>query len=257
MRNWVSLSGILHEEQTLSSIKESEITLKSYRGIGKVDRVRILVISDFHGSVEAAQRSATKAQNVKADVIVVCGDITHFGSVDDAQKILTPLVNLRLPLFYVPGNCDPAQLAEAKIKDAVNLHGQCQKLGNASFIGLGGAPASPFYSWFELSELQMMNTLEQAAEGCGTNRWFVLVSHAPPKDTSVDVAFSSVHAGSTSLRSFIEARKPSLVFCGHIHEARGIDRIGDTILVNPGSARHGNYAMAILDDKIEVRLDLI
>ena len=219
--------------------------------------MRILVVSDFHGSVEVSERTAEKAKAIEATCIVICGDLTHFGSVADAQKISEPLVSQGLPVLYVPGNCDPAQLADTKINGTVNLHGQCHQLGNISFIGIGGAPASSFYSWYELSETQIMNILEQSADHCSTDRLLVVVSHAPPKDTLVDLAFSKVHAGSVSLRAFIEERKPSIVFCGHIHEARGIDHMGNTIIVNPGPVRHGNCAIADLDSKIEVKLDSI
>ena len=219
--------------------------------------MKLLVISDFHGSIEAAHKAAEKAKRTQADIIVVCGDITHFGSVKDAEKTLAPLTALGLPVLYVAGNCDPAQLAEAQIKDATNIHEQCQKINDVSFIGLGAAPTSRFYSWFEMSETKIMNTLEQIADRCPPTKWLVVVSHAPPKNTSVDRAFSKVHAGSVSLRTFIEKRKPHIVFCGHIHEAKGIDRIGDTIIVNPGPVRHGNCAIATLNDKIEVKLDSV
>jgi len=216
--------------------------------------LRILALTDFHGSLETSNRTVEKARNINADIVLVCGDITHFGSVKEAEEILAPLVALNLPVLYVPGNCDPAQLAETQINGAINVHGRCHTINDASFIGIGGAPASPFYSWFELSETEIRNTLDQAAGLCST-RWVVVVSHAPPKDTVVDLAFSEVHVGSVGLRAFIEERKPSVVFCGHIHEARGVDRIGNTIIVNPGPVRHGNCAVAKLDDKIEARLD--
>lgn len=222
---------------------------------GWSQNLKILATSDFHGSTEAATRTALKAQKIQANCIVVGGDITHFGSVRNAEEILKPLIALGLPVLYVLGNCDPAQLADAQITGAVNLHGKCQRLDDVSFIGLGGAPASPYYSWFELSETQIMNILERSADLCPMNPWFVVVSHAPPKDTTVDLAFSRVHAGSTSLRAFVEQRKPSVVFCGHIHEARGVDRLGDTFVVNPGPVRHGKCAIVDLQDSIEIKLD--
>ena len=219
--------------------------------------LRILAASDFHGSIEASEKTARRARSASVDVLIVCGDITHFGSGKDAERILTPLIELKLPILYVLGNCDPAQLAEAQIRGAINLHGHCHSINDVSFVGIGGSPASPFYSWFELSEKQIANMLDLAVEHCSTNKWNVVVSHSPPRDTSVDQAFSKVHAGSIGLREFIVKRKPSIVFCGHIHEARGIDHIGDTIVVNPGPVRHGYCAVAELDSKIEVSLDSV
>jgi hypothetical protein len=219
--------------------------------------MRLLVISDFHGSVEASHKAAAKAKITQADAIVVCGDITHFGSVEDAEKILSPLIQLNMPVLYVAGNCDSAELAEARIAGATNIHGQCQKINDVSFMGLGAAPTSRFYSWFEISETKILNMLEQISDRCSPNKWLTVVSHAPPKNTKVDLALSRTHAGSVSLRNFIEKKEPDIVFCGHIHEAKGVDHIGNTVIVNPGPVRHGNCAIASLDDKIEVRLDSV
>ena len=46
-----------------------------------------------------------------------------------------------------------------------------------------------------------------------------------------------------------------LAISGHIHEAAGIDHLGPTTLVNPGSFRQGRYAVADLSDgRVQVRL---
>ncbi len=219
--------------------------------------MKLLVVSDFHGSIEAAHKTAAKTKETQADVIVVCGDVTHFGSVKDAERILAPLTTLELPVFFVAGNCDPAQLAEAQVSGAINLHEQCHRLDTVSFMGLGAAPSSRFYSWFEMTEAKIMNALMQTADRCPESRSLVVVSHTPPKGTKVDRAFSKIHAGSASLRAFIEKRKPTIVFCGHIHEAKGVDRISDTIIINPGPVRHGNCAVVDLGDRIGVKLESV
>lgn len=211
--------------------------------------------SDFHGNVEAARKAALKAQDVGAAAIVVCGDITHFGSLKDAKDVLSPLIASGVPILYVPGNCDSPELAETPIAGAIFLHGTCINQTGVTFLGLGGAPASPFHTLFELSEAEITSILNGAVGQCSRNRWFVVVSHATPKDTRVDSTFSGIHVGSVSLRRFIEENRPNAVFGGHIHEARAIDYIGETIIVNPGPARHDNCAVADLNDKIEVTLD--
>ena len=47
---------------------------------------------------------------------------------------------------------------------------------------------------------------------------------------------------------FIERARPALCLTGHIHESAGTDRIGDTVIVNPGPFRHGRYAMCTLEN---------
>ena len=97
--------------------------------------------------------------------------------------------------------------------------------------------------------------LELAVSKCSENKKLILISHTPPFNTKVDLAFNGEHIGSRSIRNFVEKYKPIAVFCGHVHEARGIDKIGNTIVANPGPARHGMYALAEVNDEIKVKLE--
>ena len=49
--------------------------------------------------------------------------------------------------------------------------------------------------------------------------------------------------GSTAVREFIEENQPDICLCGHIHEARAMDRIGRTLVVNPGPLVQGGYVL--------------
>jgi Icc-related predicted phosphoesterase len=63
----------------------------------------------------------------------------------------------------------------------------------------------------------------------------VLVCHAPPRDTALDQVHPGLHAGSTAVREFIEKRQPEYFFCGHIHEAEGVEiQMGRTRARNVG-----------------------
>jgi Icc-related predicted phosphoesterase len=44
-----------------------------------------------------------------------------------------------------------------------------------------------------------------------------------------------VNVGSTSVRKAIEKYQPLLGLHGHIHESKAVEKIGNTICVNPGS----------------------
>jgi Icc-related predicted phosphoesterase len=62
--------------------------------------------------------------------------------------------------------------------------------------------------------------------------------------------------GSSVIRTFIEREQPDLVLCGHIHESRGVDEIGETQIVNPGPVAEGHYAVVDVDDgTVRTRLD--
>jgi hypothetical protein len=81
-----------------------------------------------------------------------------------------------------------------------------------------------------------------------------MVSHTPPADTALDRIRSGKHVGSAAVRQFIESHHPDLVICGHIHESRGIDSLGSTVMVNCGPACDGSYALIELGDQVEVKL---
>jgi Icc-related predicted phosphoesterase len=42
--------------------------------------------------------------------------------------------------------------------------------------------------------------------------------------------------GSTAVRDAILEYQPLLTLHGHIHESRGVQRLGKTVVINPGSA---------------------
>ena len=59
--------------------------------------------------------------------------------------------------------------------------------------------------------------------------------HFPPYDTKLDEYAPGQHAGSPALRTWVEKEKPTVLFCGHIHETAGMsDRLGSTQCFNVG-----------------------
>jgi hypothetical protein len=217
--------------------------------------LRILATTDFHGSAEAFRKTVLKATQSRVDIIVVCGDVTHFGSLEEAKKLLSILSDAPCPVLFVPGNCDPPNLAEENIEGVKCIHGKCEPINTVNFVGVGGSSPTPFGTPFELSEVDLANILEQGYNSCKSGNRVILVSHDPPKDTKLDATFRGEHVGSYSVREFVKRVKPKLVLCGHIHEAVGVDKIGDAMVVNPGPVRQGQCALIDFDEKIEIDLD--
>ena len=120
------------------------------------------------------------------------------------------------------------------------MHKKKTIIDGISFFGLGGSNPTPFDTPFELSEDEIKKELE--SQGGGE----VLLTHAPPKDTECDMLPDGAHVGSDAVREVIEEFKPKIVICGHIHEGMGTDKIGETIIVNPGEASKGSYALVDL-----------
>jgi Icc-related predicted phosphoesterase len=133
----------------------------------------------------------------------------------------------------VPGNGESLEeLAKAcRGWDSVHvLHGTGATIAGVPFFGLGGGvPVTPFGAWsYDFTEQQAAALLADCPEAC------VLVSHSPPKHV-VDVDASGNSLGSTAVRATIEAKKPLVCVCGHIHACwRQIGEIGATQVVNAG-----------------------
>jgi Icc-related predicted phosphoesterase len=219
--------------------------------------LKLLVLTDLHGDDHILHMINSKIFN-KADALIVCGDLTHYGDLNTAKQMINDLTKLGVLVLFVPGNCDPKELVTvSSIDGAINLHGKCKRLESIDFIGIGGCPPGPFNTPFELSEKKIAEIIEKAYSNTTSTNPIIVVSHSPPANTQVDLTSFGIHVGSHALRKFIEITKPVLVLCGHIHEAQGIDAIGTVSIVNPGAAHLGFYAMVDIDQsngKIQVNL---
>ena len=179
--------------------------------------------------------------------------ISH-GSINEAIHILKILNGHHKAVFFVKGNMDSPELMDWNEDNIKNLHCKCESFNNYSLIGVGGSVYTPFNTHLEFAENEIAETFRQTFSKCSGKKNVILISHCPPKDTELDRTMTGIHAGSTSVRQFIESEKPLLVITGHIHEARGIDKIGETMIVNPGPANLGRYGIIELNEEIHVEL---
>lgn len=208
--------------------------------------VRLVCISDLHGKTE----SIKKLKPLKADAIVLTGDITHFGGKEKAKAALQELFKIKKKVFAVPGNCDLPEVNEVLAELDIDLHSSGRVFKNVGFFGVGGSGATPFDTPQEYSEEKLEEFLKQGFEKIKTQKFKVLVSHSPPHNTAVDTSGSGAHIGSRKVREFIEKNQIDLVLCGHAHEARGLDWIGKTLVINSGPL-HMGCARVDIGDKID------
>ena len=213
--------------------------------------LRILAVSDFHGQPHASG-NMLKFLERGYDCVLLIGDLTNFGPMSAADDILNRVKAAGVPTLAVPGNCDPKQIMELLDKYGVNLHAKCVEIGGINFVGLGGSNLTPFNTPFEMQETEIQEELEKLA--CATGEKMVLVTHAPPFDTTVDMTAQGTHVGSKSIRQFIEKRQPLAAICAHIHEARSTDKLGRTLIVNPGPISKGFAAEIEISSSVSARL---
>lgn len=201
-----------------------------------------MVIADIHNDIENMLQFLDKSLELKFDVIVCPGDFTDiapkgFSQEEIGKIIIEELKSLGKPLIAVPGNWDD-KLIKMFIEDEMSVHGKGKIIDGVGFYGFGGAK-TPFGTSYEPSESEVEAGLKRAFEDVRGAEILVQVTHSPPISTKLDIIPSGAHVGSNVVRSFIEANKPHVAICAHIHEARGVDLIGNTKIINPGRLPEG------------------
>ncbi len=217
-------------------------------------RMQILALADIHDKLSALTAILEEAAD-KVDLILVSGDLTQYGPMDRVREVLAKLEGTGRPFFYVLGNCDPREALDGVdgYEDRY-LHLREVQFRGFTLTGFGGSTITPFNTPIEWSEEQIEEALR--ALHLSSER-SILLTHEPPADTELDFTKLGMHVGSRSLRRFVEEKQPVLHLCGHIHEARGKDQIGKTVVVNPGPVMRGYYAVIEVGEKVGVSFERI
>ncbi len=209
----------------------------------------ILGLTDIHGDVSNVDKFSDKI--LEADVILLVGDITNFGREVETKLVVDKIREYNSNVFAVSGNCDYSEVDAWLDQEGLNIHGKGVVINGIGFIGVGGSLVTPFNTPNEISEDDFQRAMEKGIADLPKDIPFVLVTHQPPFQTKCDRLSSGMNVGSKSVRDFIEHNKPLICFSGHIHEARGVDRVGETDVINPGQFGAGRYSYARISDKVE------
>lgn len=213
--------------------------------------MKLLCITDLHGDFDALDSIIDHAGAV--DVILLGGDITNFGTPNAAESLVKRAQEACPTVMAVAGNCDSAAIDERLIEMEVSLFGRGVMLGDWGIYGVSAMP--PWHGrMYELTEKQIASALESGRRQLDESCREILLTHTPPRDTRLDATRHGDHVGSSSVRDFIELTRPALVICGHIHESRGVDRLGPAQMVNCGTAFRGHYALVELAADVTIEL---
>ncbi len=198
-----------------------------------------VVVGDIH---DAPENFAEIPELAQADGVLVTGDLTITGGVRQAEAVMKALAAPGLPVLAQIGNMDRPEVDVWLSEKGCNLHTQVRELApGIAVFGVGASTFTPFGTPSEFPESSFAAWLEAAWRTARAFPHTILVSHNPPKDTACDVIPGDVHVGSSAVREFLEENQPDMCLCGHIHEARAIDRIGRTVVANPGALAQGGY----------------
>jgi Icc-related predicted phosphoesterase len=215
--------------------------------------MNIVVLTDIHGHEDAVSRVSALLES--ADLVIVTGDITHFGGEKEARKVVRAITNRCKRLYAVPGNCDYPEVGTYLANEGMNLDGRYITVDGLLIAGIGGSLPCPGKTPNEHTESEFTHMLD-ALKSTFPSACDLFVSHQPPLNTVCDLARGNVHVGSESTRRFLLETGPTLCLCGHIHEAAGIDRVGQTLVANPGPLIAGGFTRVSRDgSEITARIE--
>jgi Icc-related predicted phosphoesterase len=163
------------------------------------------------------------------------------------------LANGRFHIYVAPGNDDEIYIDEvlSSSKSFVNAESKDIDLpGGYGLFSTGWANITPWHTARELDEVALLDHLKKVLRGVQETDRAIFNIHVPPKDSGLDSCYEVnerhevvtelgqpklIGGGSTAVRDVLTQMQPLVSLHGHIHESRGMARIGRTVAVNPGS----------------------
>jgi Icc-related predicted phosphoesterase len=154
--------------------------------------------------------------------------------------------------YVIPGNDDPWSVDEvlAGGTSVVACDERIEVVGSHEMVSLGYSNRTPWKTPRELDEEEIYARLRCLVDQLETPERAIFNIHVPPWESSLDTAFEvdeelryvtkggrphEVPTGSPAVRQIIEEVQPVLSLHGHIHESKGVAKIGKTVAINPGS----------------------
>lgn len=161
------------------------------------------------------------------------------------------LKGTEIKCFVCPGNDDMFVIDEVigASQQIILAEGQVLEVDDYYvMISTGWTTPTPWHTFRECSEDELRARIEAMASQVEGMHRCIFNIHNPPYGSGLDEApeldaelrpmyagRSLVPVGSKAVKEMLEKYQPPLALCGHIHEGKGMSRIGRTLCINPGS----------------------
>ena len=176
-----------------------------------------------------------------------------------------------IPALMMPGNDDEPEVKRILTQGdwITDAEGRCVELEGFQVISWGYATTTPWHSPREITEADMAVALDGLVNQLDVRRPVIFNFHDPPIESGLDLAYKMTPdmklvmaggqallapVGSTAVRAVLERVQPVLSLHGHIHESRGIGKVGRSVVINPGSAYSDGTLQGVLitltEDKV-------
>ncbi len=191
--------------------------------------MRVVCLSDTHGNVDL--------EVPEGDLLIHTGDHSKRGSPQELEQAARWLRSLPHPhKVILAGNHDFAlQISEDETRELFSpmTYLQDQEV-TIEGLRIYGSPWTPTFGgvWaFQSSDLA--SVWEKIPDGID-----ILLTHGPPARI-LDRTFARERAGCPMLAERVASVRPKLHVFGHIHEAFGVERQGETLFVNASNSAIG------------------
>lgn len=171
------------------------------------------------------------------------------------MQMLVKKINLAsTKAVIMPGNDDPYEMDQVirsfEEEGVIWCLDRVVEIAGLEMISLAEVNPTPWNTPREAKEGRLSKTIGQLIRKLREPDRAIFNFHCPPYGTRLDLApeldknmrpvtmagqVNYIHAGSKAVRKAIEEYQPQIGLHGHIHESPGMERIGSTTIVNPGS----------------------
>jgi len=204
----------------------------------KPDNLRVAAVGDLHvhqNSSEGLQELFDKISQA-ADVLALCGDLTHLGLPQEAERLAADLRACRVPVVAVLGNHDYQSGQAEEVKKILRAGKVCvlEETETFELKGVGFAGAKGFGGGFDKHMLapfgeeaikhfvtEAVNEslrLEIALNSLRTEKTVVVLHYAPIAETVVgEPPQIFPFLGSSRLAETIDHFDVNVIFHGHAH----------------------------------------
>jgi len=197
--------------------------------------MKILAVSDQ--AVDRIYELIPQGHFSGVRMVLGCGDLPY-----TYLEYIVTLLNV--PVFYVPGNHDPAYNPDNPASYAAgctNLDAHTAECQDVLLAGLGGSIRYRPEAVNQYSQTEAYARAVRLVPGLLRNRRRygravdILVTHSPPFGVHDDD--SSAHRGLKALNWLLEWAKPRMLLHGHLHDRRrnlrpAVSWVGPTAIMN-------------------------
>ena len=184
----------------------------------------------------------------------------------NVKKLLSKIVKIKIPVYYGFGNHESYPSTKKIVKNTLNkrknfycIHKKIKRIKGIDILGYTGYRGSSEKVYLDMRRLlssqakkeltrkekRMRSELKQLFKK--TKQPVILLTHDPPYGR-LDTLYnrkSFLHGkciGEKITREADKKFKPLIHCCGHMHETRGMAKIGKTIVINHGLGQKGHFA---------------